>query len=224
MVSAANDPMRSIWEAIAQKSPDGKRYIQWRDRRDIEYLYETGFVDTDKFSMKEWMDSFQDSLQPNASYRVTEDQWFSKRPFRYSGPTHEPFNPLTMREGEWTPEELDDVIDKQFLPSTNLKREHFEKMLQKGREMGRFVNGKYIINKPFKFGLKQLMDTYASPKRRREMAVVEARENLNRQKPVLRPSQPSPAALSHPTAFSTGPSKEKQMTDRLSQLLGKGRK
>lgn len=225
MVSPSKNPMQAIWDSIAQPDPDGNKYIHWRDRRDIEYLYDTGFVDTDKFSLKEWVEAFRDSLLPNESYRVTLDQWLAKTPFRYNGPTGQPFNPLTIREGEWSPEELWDLIEKQFLPATTLKRDHYEKMLQKGKEAGRFIDGKYIINKPFKFGLKQLVDTYASPKRRRELAVAEAREDLKREKPVLKPAQkPAASGPSQKTSFTTGQSQEQKTADQLSKLLWKGQK
>lgn len=211
--------MKAIWEAVSQAFPDGQKKIIWRNANDLQYLYETGFVDTDQFSLEQWTKAFEESRQPNGSYLVTEEQWLAKRSYRYNGPTGEPFDPLSMREGEWTPEEIEDLIANRLLPSTILKRESFDQMLAKGREMGRFINGKYIINKPFKFGLKQLLDFYPSPKRQRELAVQEARKKLKATKETASVSKQEVPT----TGFATGPSKEKQMTDQLSKLLWKGK-
>ena len=126
MSDKPNDPMKSIWDATAIAYPNGKTLIRWTSRNDLVYLYDIGFVDTDQFSPEQWIKSFEDSLQKDFSYLVTEEQWMAKRSYRYEGPTELPFNPLTMREGEWEPAELDAIVYQKILPSTTLKKEHFD--------------------------------------------------------------------------------------------------
>ncbi len=212
------DPMKYIWDKVSKPGPDGKRYITYKNLVDLKYLYETGFVDTDKYTLQQWTDTFKPSLKPDGSYQISEQQWMAKRPYRYAGPVDAPFDPIAMREGAWDPDELKTLIDKRIAPSCTLQRSHFDKMLEEGRRMGRFVNGKFTINKPFKFGLKQLLDTYPSPRRLREKALADAAgKTTTSESSGVRSGVPVPVR----SGFAQGPSKEQSMADKLSRLLMK---
>jgi len=225
MVSEPKDPMLSIWEQTAQVLPDGKKYIIWRNRFDLDYLYITGFVDVDRHSKDEWFASFDDSLKPDGSYQVTPDQWLAKRKYRYVGPVGEAFDPLSLREGDWEPEELEKLLKETILPATTVAEEHFRKGFDKVRNTA-FVGGKFRLNRVFKFSLKQLFLNYPSPRRLRELAVAEAREQIFGKRPAAKAPGVSPGvpAKSQSSGYQQGPSKERTTADQLSRLLWKGPK
>jgi len=226
MVSPQDDPMLLIWEKvsaiepkISSLEPDGARCIIWRNRNDLDYLYDSGFVDTDRFKKEQWIDAFQEALRPDGSYRLTRDQWLAKRPFRYIGPTNPPFDPLTLKEGEWDKEEFEKVFRYNILPSTTISEEQFRKGFEKARKTA-FSHGKVVINKPFKFSLKQALLLYPSPRRVREINVAEQREKLTAlTAPVS--AKTATAAKTAPSQFSSGPSKEQSIQDQLNRLLRK---
>src|SRR5579885_1144140 len=91
--------VRAIWDQVAPPGTNGKKVITFADRNDLVYLFCTGFVDERKFTLHDWVDSFQESLQEDNSYAVSEAQWMSKAKFRYSGPVGQPFDPMLLREG-----------------------------------------------------------------------------------------------------------------------------
>lgn len=218
--------MQVIWDKTSKPHPDGQRTIVWRDRYDLEFLYIMGFVDTDRFSKDEWIDSFRDSLQKDGSYRVTQDQWFAKRAFRYSGPVGPPLDPMSIHEGLWDMKEFETFLKEKILPSTTLTEEHFRKAIEKAKKTA-IKDGKYVVNRVFKFALKQLLLTYPSPRRIREMSVLEAKHDLGMSTPAKAAPQtakPAASTVAQNSKFSEGPSAEKQTADKLSRLLWKGQK
>lgn len=212
--------MLAIWDKVSQPSPDGQRYIVWRTRDDIDYLYDTGFVDTDRHKKEDWIDAFKDSLQADKTYRITKDQWLAKRPFRFNGPTSPPFDPLTLQEGEWEIEEFEKILKEKVFPSTTLSEEIFRKAIDKGKEKA-FVGGKFILSKAFKFALKQAFILHPSPRRFRELAVAEARDELNK---ALEAAQKARKGSTSKSGYVSGPSQERSAMDQLSRLLWKGNK
>ena len=94
--------LRAIWDKVAVQAPDGKKYLIFKSRTDLDYLYCTGFVDEAKYKPDDWVGAFSDSLMPNGAYMVNEAQWLDKEKFHFWGPVGVPWNPLELREGEWT--------------------------------------------------------------------------------------------------------------------------
>lgn len=215
--------MQVIWDQTSKPLPDGQRYIVWRNRYDLEFLYIMGFVDTDRFSKEEWIHSFGDSLQKGGSYRVTQEQWFAKRLFRYSGPVGAPLDPLTLREGLWEMGEFETLLKEKILPSTTLKEDYFRGAIEKAKKTA-IKDGKYVVNRPFKFGLKQLLLTYPSPRRLREISVLEAKQGFASAPRKAAPQKAGPDKSIQKSGFSEGQSVEKQTADKLSRLLWKGQK
>lgn len=213
--------MVAVWNETATILPDGISYIIWRDRYDLEYLYLTGFVDTDKHSKDDWINAFEDSRRPDGSYRVTKDQWLAKKHFRYEGPVGFPLDPMMLQEGLWEMKDFEKLLKEGILPATTLTEDHFRKAIEKTKDTA-IKDGKYVVNRVFKFGLKQLLLTYPSPRRVREMSVAEARKS-SAVPPVAARTKAVPT-VPDKSKFSQGPSKERQTADKLSDLLWKGRK
>ncbi len=220
MSETIEDPMKYIWEKVSTISPDGRRLIKYQNRASLEYLYQTGFVDTDRFTMPQWIDAFNDSLQPDGSYLLSETQWMAKRKYRYDGPVDEPFDPMTIREGEWEPDEFDRLLKEKIFPATSVEEGLFRKTLQ-GPGSKVFLKGKVVVNKDLKTALKHVLELRPSPRHSRELRFAQLK---NKSKGV------TPAAVSPPTPvqaqreasrFAMGVSESKQALDQLSKLLGK---
>jgi hypothetical protein len=209
--------MLDIWEKVSEPAPDGQRYIRWPTRADIDYLYETGFVDTDRFRKEEWFDAFKDSRQKGGSYIITKGQWMAKRAFRFNGPTSEPFEPLALREGEWEVEEFERILKEKLFPSTTLSEDLFRKAIDKRGEKA-IVGGKFLVSKTLKFALKQALIFHPSPRRFRELAVSGAREEM---KKALDASQKLRQGSASKSGYSSGPTNQRTTVDQLSKLLWK---
>jgi len=84
------NPMEYIWEKVAGATGDGEKAIVYRDVHDLKYLYASGFADTSKFTLDEWLRAFADSKREDGSYRLTHPQWMAKKKYR--------FDPLSTKE------------------------------------------------------------------------------------------------------------------------------
>ncbi len=207
--------LKEIWDSVSIKTPDGKQFILFKKREDIEYQYCSGFVNESEFSLEEWVDSFSDSRMPNGMYLVSEEQWMDKVRFHYSGPVSDPFDPLTLREGEWSEEEMDELVREKILPSIYLSAEDFGKVFEAAKRHGLSVNGHYRINQATKEGLLDLINDCPSPRRVRELLRAE-----------VRASRKGSTGLSQgigATGFTKGPSASQVAAERLGQLLKKGK-
>lgn len=216
----AQDPMKYIWEQVSQPDAQGLRLIRYGGRNDLLYLYETGFVDTDKFKLEDWVDAFKDSLQKDGRYVLTETQWMAKKKFRYDGPIDVPFDPLALPEQLWEPVDFEKLLKEKILPAMSIPEKTFRESLQRVKDK-MFVRGKVNVDKQFKAVLKQLFDMSPSPRRYREVSLQEAL-----QKGGKGPTKAAPVATSTPTAqqksgFSKGPAASQMAVDQLSKLLGK---
>ncbi len=206
--------MQYLWDHLSQPDPRGARWIVYKGRDELKNLYETGFVDTDHHSLSDWINAFQDSLQSDGSYRLSERQWLEKRKYRYDGPVEKPFDPMSLREGEWEGSDLEKILKEKIAPALSVDLKQFEKSLEKGRKS--LASGKISVTPAIKTGLKRLLELYPSPRRMREIGVHRS------QKPV--PSPPnSPPPIPSSTAFTREEAASKKAVDQLSKLLWKGK-
>lgn len=211
--------MKYIWEQVSQPDPQGKRFVKYGGRQDLVYLYETGFVDTDKFPLTEWVDAFKDSLQKDGRYLLDENQWMAKKKYRYDGPIDVPFDPLVLPERLWEPSEFEKLLKEKILPSMAIPEKTFRDSLEKVKDK-MLVKGKVSIDKQFKFVLKQILDNSPSPRRFREVSLAEALQKMGQGSP--KPGMPAvPQTAQQKSGFSTGPAASKAAVDQLSKLLGK---
>ncbi len=211
------DPMKFIWDGVSEpstSSPASPRVIKYRDRNDLEYLYKTGFVDTDKFTLKEWVESFKDSLQPNGDYILTESQWMKKGRYRYDGPIDAPFDPMEMREGSWNTQDLQKLVQEKLLPSLEVEEEFLTKSIF-GEKPPPVDRGLVMITHPFKINLQHLLTQRPTPRRLRELSLAQVKSKSD-----ASPSQ-AKTPLPQGSSFSQGPSSSQTTMDRLSKLLSK---
>lgn len=212
--------MKYIWEQVSQPDAQGRRLITYGGRNDLAYLYETGFVDTDKFKLEDWVEAFKDSLQKDGRYILNEQQWMLKKKYRYDGPIDPPFDPLTLPEKLWEPSDFERLLKEKILPALAIPEKTFRESLLRAKDK-LFVNGKVNLEKQFKFALKQIFEMSPSPRRYREVSLAEALQKTRPGAPSVGvAATPSPAAQQK-SGFSKGPAASQAAVDQLSKLLGR---
>ncbi len=208
---------RKIWDKVAKPGLDGRKLIVIRNRADLEYHWWSGLVDEDKYSMQDWVAAFQDSLLPNGGYFVTEEQWMAKAEYHYAGPIDSPFDPMTIREGEWSEEALDDLVWNKLKPCVYFSKDDWGKIIAEVKKTLPKKNDRYVISHPLKQEWTTFVNTYSSPRRVLQLGVYQLRAQQKGQTGPLGPSPTSPAA----TGYAQGPASSRTIADRLSQLIGK---
>ncbi len=206
---------QSIWQRVSQQATDGNRYIFFKSLTDIEYLYCTGFVDEEVYSIKQWVESFNDSRQPDGSYVITEGEWMDKIPFRHVKPVGPPFDPMTMKDGDWSEEEMQKFIQTTLLPNLFFTKEEFQQIFALAKQNGLYVNGKYRITPLIKRDIHQMITQYPSPRRARELAMHESKQ--------AQAAASGTAAPSQGTGFQRGAPASQQAAMKLQDLISKKR-
>jgi len=196
--------LRAIWDKVAQPGVDGKKIIIFANRNDLVYLFCTGFVDERKFTLYDWVDSFKDCLQENGSYVLNEEQWMSKARFRFYGPVGQPFNALLLREGDWTEQDMENLIKGFMLQAVYFTEKEFRTIFEEAKEAF-FKDGVYKMTKEVKKDFKALIDMYPSPAQVRALGLSEARAQMSGKTG---------------SGFSTGPAQSQVAAQKLADLLG----
>ncbi len=207
--------LKEIWARVSIKAPDGKNYILFKVRDDIVYLYCTGFVDEKKHTLKEWVEAFDDSRMPNGMYMVGEDQWMDKVRFRYSGPVGQPFDPMSVREGDWPEAAMEKLIQEKILPAVYFTEPEFRSIWNEARATF-YKDGIYRISAAVKNDLKSLLDSYPSPAQVRALGILEAKLNLGQ----ISGAAGLPKAGTS-TAYAQGPTPSQVAAGKLAALLSK---
>jgi hypothetical protein len=191
--------MEYIWQQVPKEIKDGVEYITYV-KGDIPYLYYSGLVDTNRFTLPMWEKAFEDVLGEDGRYWVPHKKLLWLGQFRYSRTLNEPFDPLKMREGKYSPDRLWKVFENSIIPSSSLPKEFFKntydalirqhksfddlfaKDLNKLKEEGKeikdleiakitFEQDEVMVSREVLVRLRQLLDTYPSPRRKMEMSV-----------------------------------------------------
>ncbi|QQR80555.1 MAG: hypothetical protein IPJ69_14920 [Deltaproteobacteria bacterium] len=204
---------QDIWQRVSQPANDGNRYIFFKSLTDIEYLYCTGFVDEEVYSVKQWVESFNDSRQPDGSYVINEIEWMDKIPFRHVKPVGSPFDVMTLKEGDWSEEDMQKLIQTTLLPNLFFTKDEFSQIFALAKQNGLYVNGKYRITPLIKRDIHQMLTQYPSPRRARELAMQEAKKA----------QAPAGAANTSGTGFQKGIPASQQAAMRLQDLISKKR-
>lgn len=146
---------------------------------DPEYLYLSGFVDVENFSLAEWQKAFEAYKQPNGTYLISKEQFIQLGKYKYSGPVKKPLDAMMIREGWYELTDWHAFCVNSILPSTTLLSVDqliaAENQLKKN---GKIVNNRILVDKAAKLRIKQYLDDYPSPIRRREIAVANAYDAL----------------------------------------------
>jgi hypothetical protein len=209
------EAMEWLWEKLCEKDENGDLYIIWT-HPDVVEMYHNGFVDTDKFSKEKWIEAFKGDPREGVHYKISKKSWLAKRPFRYNKKLTAPFDPLSIREGEWSPEDLRALLENKVFPLTTISDRQIDPMFKTAREMGRYVNGFYVVTKPFKIGLKSLIMNNPSPKFRREQDFAKAEQQLESKG---KKSAKSTLTDQRKSGFVVGERPDRRVSGKLSDLL-----
>jgi hypothetical protein len=122
IIEANRRAMEFIWQKVPKTLKDGKEFVTYA-KTDLPYLYNSGLVDTNRFTFKQWEQAFADSLGEDGKYWVTHKKMLFLGFFRYSKTVGEPFDPLRLRTGKWPIERLWRVYENSVIPSCSLPSE-----------------------------------------------------------------------------------------------------
>lgn len=159
------DVMINIWESMP-KSPD-ENHITLNEN-DLEELWYNGFVDTNKISIKQWLNLFKEHKKGN-KYVLSRDEFMEKDKYRYTDEIKIPFEPLIINEGKYTDEGLQELFDMSIRPSCSKSAEEVNEFLEKFKKNYREKDNLIKMDLRGKRDIAELINTFPSPTRRREL-------------------------------------------------------
>lgn len=157
--------MEELWLSTSKPAQDGKRTITLKGVQDLGFLYISGFVDVQKNSFQDWVNSFADSRQKDGSYLLSHDQWMAKKKFRYTGPVGEPFDPMSLEEKEYTEQEFITFIEQKIIPNTIFDKSAIPRVIAEFKVSKKIQNGKIFLDKNIKKLILQTVNDHPSPLR-----------------------------------------------------------
>lgn len=202
-----------IWNKIAEKDSSGNLIIRYESEEDIIFLYSSGFVDAEKFSLDDWVDAFKESRQQDGSYHVTHPQWLDKQKYYYAGPILEPFNALKIPEREYTTDELIDLFKTCIVPSSQMSEDKIPILLQEYEKQGLLKDGKFQMTMKQKKDLHDSIKQFPSP-----LHVLEV--NVERMQQGATEPTVTEVSGARDSQFVHGASASKTATAQLESLLG----
>ena len=178
MTVLAFDPMEFIWDKLP-KTSDGRVHY---GSTDPIYLYENGFVNTQSVTLATWLAAFQPFKQPDDSFLLGKDDFFSLRVYRDSGPVLPPFDAQKMRLGPWPDEELTILYDRSIQPSSSLTAEVYWTAIHALKRQGHVdANGLFNVDEKVQQQFSYLIDKFPSPRRRLEKEVARLKKEEGEQ-------------------------------------------
>ncbi len=157
--------MEYLWDTLP-KTEDGRLNY---GEGDIRQLYELGFVDTEAFTLEQWLDAFEPVRQMDGTYLLNRDEFLALDKYRYKGEIRIPFDAMEINEGKYTDEGLEDLIHASIMPSCGLPKEEQQKFYDALKKEFRQGDGLILIKKPAKERIRALLNASPSPLRRLEV-------------------------------------------------------
>ncbi len=160
-----------IWDKVAKPDGSGQRVILYESVDDLVFIYASGFVDGEKYTLEKWIQAFEPSRKEDKSYRVSYKQWMDKERFYYTGPVRFPFDPLKIPEKEYDKEELIDLFKSCIVSSSQATPEKIPLFIKDYEMRGLFKNGVLLMTKELKNELNAFVARFPSPLRVLEVNV-----------------------------------------------------
>lgn len=113
--------MELIWKRVPKTVKGDVEYIVY-EGDDVPALYESGLVDTERYSFKQWEAAFEDCRGEFGQYWVSHEKMISLGQFRFCKIVSEPFDPLRVRTGKYSVTQLWQLFDKAIIPSCALDK------------------------------------------------------------------------------------------------------
>lgn len=170
----ATQSMEYIWERLP-KQKDGKT-IRYR-KSDLDYLYFHGFVDSRRYTLQEWKQAFAPFKQDDEGYILTKDDFISLAAYRYTGPSHEVFDPYKIQKGPWPDDKLKWLYEKSVSVASDINEKAWWALIDAFKKQGRVdKKGHLVIDEVIQAGILALIERFPSPRRRLEKEVQRIRE------------------------------------------------
>lgn len=171
--------MESIWTNIPKEKllPENFRgeYIRYI-ATDPKFLYMTGFVDDSEFTCEEWEAAFEDCKQADNTYLISKEKFLSLGKFKFVGIVRPPLDIMKVREGWYDLNKWHEFCVKALLPNTTISVESLIQAEKMMKEQGKVVKGRIFVDKSMKLKMKSTIDTFASPRRLRELSIQDIHE------------------------------------------------
>ena len=158
--------MELLWEHLPKRPDDS--HVTLTDA-DIEWIWQSGMVDTKKYPIEAWSRAFDAHKLPDGSYLVSKTEFLEKEIYRYKGEIMIPFDALLVNEGKYTNEGLKELFDLSVGPSCSLSNAELDKFLEGLKKRSLDPSGTIRIDKTAKLELRELIEKYPSPLRRLEL-------------------------------------------------------
>ena len=162
-----NDPefIEGVWES-APKTNDNR--IQY-DLAAVKHLWGSGFVDTERISLKEWLKIMSQFKSDDDNYFLDHDQFISLDKYRYSGEVKIPFDPYKLNDGKYDENSIEQLFEHTILPNTILTEDELSEFKTNFKQKFASDDNLIIINKSAKDLLNDLLEVYPSPVRNLEV-------------------------------------------------------
>lgn len=156
--------MEAIWESSEKGSDDSLHY----PLELLHFLYQSGFIDTHRHSLEEWVQACETFKKNDGDYQFTKAEFLSLEPYRYAGEIKTPFDPMRINEGKYTNEGFQKLIDNSLKPSCSLAATSIDQRLEELKNKFRQPDHLILVGGDFKLAIRRLLEEYPSPLRRLE--------------------------------------------------------
>lgn len=199
--------MEVIW-ASSEKEKDGCLHYP---PPLIDFLWDNGFVDTEKFNPEEWRQAFEAFKQKDGNYKISHDEFMTLDKYRYDGPIRIPFDPEKINEGKYTDEGFGQLVQSSIAPSCGLPPSELKQCIDDLKQEFRQDDDLVLIKAAAKQKIKKLLDEFPSPLRRLEIIFDRMMRSAGKQKEIETLDQatqmtatPEQAAAIQKSTFSAG--------------------
>jgi len=157
--------MENVWNELP-KTPDDDHVTL--SQEEVEFVWQNGFVDTDKYSLDKWMNAFEPH-KVGDKYICSKAEFIEKDKFRFTGEIMIPFDPLLINEGKYTDEGLQELIDMSIVPSCSKSLKEIEDFFTGFKDQFREKDNLIRMDMEGKRLINDLVLNNPSPTRRREV-------------------------------------------------------
>ena len=200
--------MEVIWQSV-EKGKDGAAHYPLIF---IDYLWNNGFIDTQKFPRAAWHAAVESFKQADGHYRFNHDEFASLEKYRYQGEIKIPFDPLKINEGKYTDEGFGQLVNDSIAPSCALETKELNKFVEDLKKEFRQPDDLILIKMSAKIKVKKMIDENPSPLHRVEILFDEMLRKKGIEKEieadlqrVTTTASPDQVALLQRSTFSLGP-------------------
>lgn len=217
------DVMAYLWDAM-EKADDGNHIRYTPD--DVETLWKTGFVDTEKTSLAEWCALFEPHRQADGTFLLNRASFLKLDAYRYTGEIRIPFDALDINEGQYTDQGLEELVTLSIRPSCGLAIDKLRTFVNALKKSFRNPKGLIEIRRAAKLKIKKLLDEYPSPLRNLELIFDQMlAEGLDQKMSATLTKDAAPPGVSEAerqrSSFSALPTTRSELHARQLQAMAK---